>query len=109
MSVTLLSASFVYAFQSYYYQQQLHHRQHHQVGNHVQREHYNRRSLQLFYAKADPSIIAYNRQYLIDTLGFTEEKLDKIETRKDEKGTILTLEIGVLDERVNWLKDIVST
>ena len=62
----------------------------------------------IFYAK-DPSIIAYNRQYLIDTLGFTEEKLDKIETRKDEKGTILTLEIGVLDERVNLLKDIVST
>ena len=31
--------------------------------------------------------------------------MDKIETRKNEKGTILTLEIGVLDERVNWLKD----
>ena len=94
ISATLLiNASFVYAFQSYYCHQQLHRRQqYHKVGNYVQQERH-RRSFQLFNAKTDPSIIAYNRQYLIDTLGFTEEKLDKIETRKDEKGTILTLEI----------------
>ena len=72
ISATLLSASFIDAFQPYYYyyQQQLHRTE--------------------------------------NILGFTEEKLDKIETRKDEKGTILTLEIGVLDEHVNWLK-VVST
>ena len=59
-------------------------------------------SFQLFYANTDASIIAYNRQYLIDTLGFTEEKVNKIET---SVYNMFTLEIGVLDERVNWLKD----
>ena len=102
ISVTLLSASFVYAFQPYYYQQQIHHRQqHHRVGNYVQREHYRGgwKPLHVQGRTADPSIIAYNRQYLIDTLGISEDKLD---TRS---ANVLTAEIGVLDERVNWLKD----
>ena len=96
ISAMLLSAlTFIDAFQPYYYQQQ----------------HKNCIEQRTFSDIYSTSIIAYNhRQYLIDTLGFTEEKLDKIETtRKDEKGTILTLEIGVLDERVNLLKDMVST
>ena len=66
----------------------------------MQREqHFYRRSFQLFNAKTDPSLIAYNRQYLADTLGFSEDKLGK------RSANILTAEIGVLDERVNWLKD----
>ena len=105
ISATTLQCPLVYAFQPHYYQQHSYHRRQYKVCNYVQREYYHRSLFQLFYANTDASIITYNRRYLIDTLGFTEEKLDKVETRKDEKGSMLTLEIGVLDERVNWLKD----
>ena len=102
ISATSLHASFVYAFQPYYYQQHSSHIiQHHKVGNYVQQEYYRGswKPLHVQGRTADPSIIAYNRQYLIDTLGISEDKLD---TRS---ANVLTAEIGVLDERVNWLKD----
>ena len=55
-------SSFVYdALQPYHCRQQLHRRrqQQHGVGNYVQQEHSYRKSSRLFYAKTDPSIIAY--------------------------------------------------
>ena len=64
---------------------------------------YRRWLVQLFYKQIDPSIIATNRQYLRDALGFSEEKLDKIED-PSYVCNILTLDIGILDERANWLK-----
>ena len=49
----------------------------------------------------DPSIVETNRQYMMDTLGFSDQKLDKIEA---SASNILSLDIGILDERVQWLK-----
>ena len=108
---TMISATLLYnvfvtsAFQvQYYYQQHSHQKHHrHQVGSLLDRTEncYRPRCTKPLFVsgrKADPSIISYNRQYLIDTLGFTEEKLNSSDN-------ILTAEIGVLDERVNWLKD----
>ena len=48
-----------------------------------------------------PSIVAGNREYLGQTLGFSEDQLDKISTSKER--TFLTLDTGVLKERVRWL------
>ena len=47
--------------------------------------------------------ILYNRQYLRDELGFSEEMLNKISS-VTHRCNILTLENGVLDERVDRLK-----
>ena len=63
-----------------------------------------RRRYPLHYAPTDPSIIASNRQYLSNRMGFSEEKLDKLEDR-NYPCSILTLDIGILDERANWLKN----
>lgn len=48
----------------------------------------------------DASIVASNKEYL-GTLGCSEEQFEKLQTR----GNVLTLESGVLRERVNWLKE----
>jgi len=50
----------------------------------------------------DPLVILGNRKYLSQTLSFSEDQLDKI-LEKEGGGNILTLEIGVLEERVHWL------
>ena len=64
-----------------------------------------RRRYPLHYAPTtDQSIIASNRQYLRDVLGFSEEKLDKI-AAKESGGNILNREIGILDDRAKWLKN----
>ena len=47
------------------------------------------------------TIVETNRQYMMDTLGFSEKRLDKIES---SASNILSLDIGTLDERVQWLK-----
>mmetsp|Transcript_24159 Transcript_24159/g.58373 ORF Transcript_24159/g.58373 Transcript_24159/m.58373 type:complete len:420 (+) Transcript_24159:49-1308(+) len=54
----------------------------------------------------DGSVIASNREYLMNELGFSEDAVDSIETRRSIKrqSGILTLESGVLEERANWLK-----
>ena len=49
----------------------------------------------------DPSLVEANRQYMVNSLGFSDQKLDKIES---SASNILTLDIGTLDERVSWLK-----
>mmetsp|Transcript_3493 Transcript_3493/g.8894 ORF Transcript_3493/g.8894 Transcript_3493/m.8894 type:complete len:344 (-) Transcript_3493:135-1166(-) len=51
------------------------------------------------------SIIASNREYLINVLGVSPNRIKTIETRRATKlqGGILALEIGVLEERVAWL------
>jgi len=49
----------------------------------------------------DQSIVETNRQYMMNTLGFSDQKLDKIEA---SASNILTLDIGTLDKRVQWLK-----
>mmetsp|Transcript_28683 Transcript_28683/g.53017 ORF Transcript_28683/g.53017 Transcript_28683/m.53017 type:complete len:415 (-) Transcript_28683:330-1574(-) len=48
----------------------------------------------------DASIVAENEDFLTGTLGFSEDKLKKPTTKR-----ILTLENGVLEERVDWLKE----
>ena len=50
----------------------------------------------------DPSVISGNREYLRRALGFSEDQLDNIST-KVGGGNILTLQPGVLEERVRWL------
>lgn len=50
----------------------------------------------------DESVIESNKDYLIKTLGFCEEHFEILQT----KGTnIIKLESGVLEGRVNWLKE----
>jgi len=70
----------------------------------IQRHHYRQHRSSLWKPLfgrplTDASIIASNEGYLIETLGFPEDKLKNPRTRKQ-----LTKEIGVLEERVNWLK-----
>ena len=103
------------AFQAYYRQQLLSCRVRKDVLDNTlyQQKHYHhhrRRLVPLSYGKPkDPSIIEYNRQYLSNTLGFSEEKLDKIASKpKQSGGNILAAEIGILDERVNWLQNRLS-
>ena len=43
--------------------------------------------------------IATNKKFLIESLGFSEDKVNKLQT-----GSILTLENGVLEERTKWLQ-----
>ena len=52
-------------------------------------------------SRTNPSIVAGNREYLAQTLGFDEDRLDNISARKE--WNFLTLETGVLKERVHWL------
>ncbi|KAL7542910.1 hypothetical protein ACHAXR_012758 [Thalassiosira sp. AJA248-18] len=55
----------------------------------------------LFYAATkDSLIVEQNKEYLINTLGFTEDKVQKM----NENTNILTLDVGVLEERANWLQ-----
>lgn len=61
----------------------------------------------LQYSTTDPSIIEYNRQYLSNRMGYSEEQLDKLEYRP-YPGSILTLEIGILDDRAKWLMNRLS-
>mmetsp|Transcript_35696 Transcript_35696/g.86158 ORF Transcript_35696/g.86158 Transcript_35696/m.86158 type:complete len:142 (-) Transcript_35696:29-454(-) len=59
-------------------------------------------------AATDPSIIASNREYLINVLGVSPNKVKTIEIRRAENnwgGSIITLEIGVLEERSAWLRN----
>jgi len=93
---TLLFAIVGHAFQPYIQQQHSY-----RISNILDKN--RRRLVQLFYAPTDPSIIEHNRQYLSDTLGFSKEKLDKLED-PTYACTILTREIGVLEKRVSWLK-----
>ena len=50
----------------------------------------------LFGAEAE----GYNRDYLTRTLGVSDKKIERI---VESGWNILTLEIGVLEERVGWL------
>ena len=91
------------AFQPYYHHRRRHH---YRFGNILYQQDYNRRRLvQHFYAYAstDPSIIEHNRQYFYDKLGFSKEKLDNMEAKEVYRvnGSVLTLKIGILDERVS--------
>ena len=54
----------------------------------------------LFGKKTDESIITNNEEFLLKSWGFNKDQLEKTATRN-----ILTLENGVLEERVNWLKE----
>jgi len=92
------------AFQPYYHYR---HQHPYRGVDVLHQKDYRRRLVQLSYAPTDPSIIQYNRQYLSDTLGFSEDKLDKIAAHKGG-GNILSLEIGILDDRVKWLKNRLS-
>ena len=51
--------------------------------------------------KVDESTIASNKKYLSETLGFSKNQLVKLQA---SPSNILTLENGVLEERVNWLQ-----
>ena len=53
----------------------------------------------------DAPTIASNKKFLIDTLRFSEDRVNKVGTRTTIGGNILTLENGVLEERVHWLKE----
>lgn len=72
------------------------------VANNGKRRYHRWYPLQ-YRIMTDPLIIASNRQYLHDVLGFSEEKLDKLED-PSYACNILTLDIGILDERAKWLK-----
>ena len=48
----------------------------------------------------DSFTIAYNTKYLTQTLGVSDAKMEK---RSERPWDILTLEIGVLEERADWL------
>ena len=54
------------------------------------------------FEPADAATKSYNRQYLSRTLGVSKDKIDTLSARTGG-GNILTLEIGVLEERVEWL------
>ena len=54
------------------------------------------------FEPADPLVISGNRKYLNQTLSLSENQLDDILSREGG-GNILTLDIGVLEERVYWL------
>ena len=99
----LFFATVGYAFHPYYHHRWRQHHSYREVKLLDQQSFYYRQS-QLSYAPTDPSIIEHNRQYLSDTLGFSEEKLDKI-AAKQSGGNILTLDVDVLVERVSWLKN----
>jgi len=57
------------------------------------------------FEPADPLVILRNRKYLSQTLSFSEDQLDKkvSKCKGVGKGSILTLDTGVLEERVHWL------
>ena len=103
MLMSLFFATVGYAFHPYYRQQLLSYR-----TSNI----FDHRLLLMLSSKVgrpaiDPSIIEHNRQYLNDKLGFSKEKLDKI-AAPTSNCNILTLDIGILDDRVNWLKNRLS-
>lgn len=78
------------------------------TGGFVDRYHYrqyvspSKPLLNLESPPTDEAVIASNKDYLFKTLGFGEEQFEILQT----KGThILTLENGILEDRVNWLKE----
>ena len=100
------TAGYAFAFHPYYFQQQHSYR----IGNILHQQdyfHHRRPLVQLSYASTDPSIIEHNRKYLSNTLGFSKEKLDTVAI-ESRRGNILTREIGILGDRVNWLKNRLS-
>jgi len=59
----------------------------------------------LYYAATkDKSIVQQNKQYLIHVLDFTDDKIQDI----NQTTNILTLDIGILEERANWLQQRLS-
>jgi hypothetical protein len=56
---------------------------------------------QLLYATKDERVAA-NKKYLTRKLGLTKDQVQKLQM--DGLPNILTLEVGVLEERVDWLK-----
>lgn len=92
-----------YAFQPHHRQQLLSYR----TGNILDHRLFLRLSSQGGRPPTDPSIIEHNRQYLSNTLEFSKEKLDKLED-PTSACHILTLDMGILDERVSWLKNRLS-
>ena len=68
----------------------------------VQHQHHRRCSSlkPLHYAPTkDAHIVEANRKYLMDVLGFTEKNVQRLQ----EGTNVLTLDIGVLESRANWL------
>ena len=54
----------------------------------------------LFYAATkDAHIIETNKEYLIHTLGYTNDNVQEM----NQTTNILTLDIGIIEERANWL------
>ena len=54
----------------------------------------------LFLAPTDAAAVAYNRDYLGQTLGVSKEKVEKLSSRNG--WNVLTLEIDVPEKRVHW-------
>ena len=53
-----------------------------------------------FYAATkDAHIVETNKKYLINTLGYTNDKVQEM----NQTTNILTLDIGIIEERANWL------
>ena len=83
------------------------HKLHNNPLNFVRPEicHQRQSSSSPLFAAFDPANAAtklYNTQYLSQTLGVSKEKIENYSSRTGG-GNILTLEIGVLKERVDWL------
>ena len=55
-----------------------------------------------FPTPTDSFTIAYNQKYLTQTLGVSEAKMEKLSRNLYN---IVTLEVGVLDERADWLTE----
>jgi len=94
-SISLLSVVLVAVVYATAFQQQPSRQNHHA---HKYRRH---PSTALFYAAKDECIAA-NKKYLSRRLGLTKDQVQRLQT--DGLPNILTLEDGVLEERVDWLK-----